>query len=461
MSIRKSNLNYVLGSAISGILSIISIPLFTWYFSVVDIGIYAVFILSVNLLTSVCTLALEQSVLRNYYDLDANGKSELYSTSYAISFFILVIMACMTWVYFDSVSLWIFSEVNTLGVLCILTSIMCTLSLKYTSITLRLEKESLIFSIGQISQRVIVLFLVLYFDIALDLKLTWHYLIVFYSISVFSISILQVLACNRMGYILIKFRNVKFQALKSNLKYSIPLFFSVLIVWSTGSLDKIFLKYYESEYELGLYANAFKFAGAAILVQQLVSTIWIPKSLKLFKNNTDIKFYRSIVTFVTFASLLFFSLFMLSIPVVKLMINHDFHQSLTLMPILMMYPIFFMISEFSGAGIIFKKQPRYALYSSIITFIANVALLYWLIPIYGALGAAISVSISYFIMFLSRTMFSMYCWGNVFSIKSILGIILIILSPIAGYIMDYYIYICLLLLSLYFMARENLMRKLL
>ena len=208
-----------------------------------------------------------------------------------------------------------------------------------------------------------------------------------------------------------------------------PLLGSLLIIWATSSLDKVLLQRFSSSHELGLYANAFKFAGAALLIQQLITTIWAPLSIKWFTEKFESVVFKVILEIVVFASIIFYFLFYQGIPLLKYIIHPDFYDSLMLMPVLITFPIFFLISEFANVGVVFKKRSDLSLISSVFTGIFTCVLFLILIPQYGANGAAYAVSFSYFTMLLMRSVTSYYCWENIYTLSSAAGVCFLLILP--------------------------------
>jgi len=426
---RKNNKNYVLGAAVSGLISILSIPLLTWYFSVKDIAVSALFLIVVNLATTLGTLAMEQFILRFYYESDNRERSEIYTNTYLVSLALFSLGSVVALFFWRDISNSIYYEDSFIGFILLLLSIAASLSIKYTSITLRLENESFYYSVGQILQRGIVLMLVIIICELFDMKMDWLFLCVLTTFSFLFTALFQHLVCIKYKYIDIKYSALSLSVVRNGLKYSIPLLGSLLIIWATSSLDKILLQRFSSSHELGLYANAFKFAGAALLIQQLITTIWAPLSIKWFTEKFEPVVFKTILEIVVFASIIFYSLFYLAIPLLKYIIHPDFYDSLMLMPVLITFPIFFLISEFANVGVVFKKRSDLSLISSVFTGICTCVLFLILIPQYGANGAAYAVSLSYFIMLLMRSITSYYCWKNIYTLSSVTGVCFLLFLP--------------------------------
>nr|WP_302980741.1 oligosaccharide flippase family protein [Plesiomonas shigelloides] len=427
--IRKNNRNYLAGALISGLISILSIPLLTWYFSVKDIAVSALFLVVVNFATTLGTLAMEQFILRVYYESNDQERTEIYTNTYLLSLITFIAGSSISVFFWRTISNSIYYEDSFIGFALLLISIISNLSIKFTSITLRLERESLYYSLGQILQRGIVLLFVFVICELLKMKMDWLFLCALTTFSFVFTSLFQHAVCIKHKYITFKSNAISLAVVTKGLKYSIPLLGSLLIIWATSSLDKVLLQRYTSSHELGLYANAFKFAGAALLLQQLVTTIWAPLSIKWFTDEFDKVIFKITLEIVVLLSIVFYFLFYLAIPLLKYIIHPDFYESLSIMPILITFPIFFLISEFANVGVVFKKRSDLSLISSLVTSIFTCVIFFILIPQYGADGAAYAVSLSYFIMLSMRSITSNYCWENIYTPLSVFGVFSLLILP--------------------------------
>jgi len=69
-----------------------------------------------------------------------------------------------------------------------------------------------------------------------------------------------------------------------------------------------------------------------------------------------------------------------------------------------------MLSETTVVGIGISRRSSFAMLAALIAFGVNVAGNFWLIPIFGAKGAAVSTCVSFLVFFVLRTEFSIYLW---------------------------------------------------
>jgi O-antigen/teichoic acid export membrane protein len=76
----------------------------------------------------------------------------------------------------------------------------------------------------------------------------------------------------------------------------------------------------------------------------------------------------------------------------------------------MVQPLFLMISEVSGIGISVSRATKLLPVITIAAFLLNVGLNLWLIPLYGAAGAAAATAVSTALYLLLKTELSWHLW---------------------------------------------------
>ncbi|EGR4342628.1 oligosaccharide flippase family protein [Vibrio cholerae] len=426
---RKKSLNYIIGSVISGIITLVSIPVLTWYFSSKDIAISALFLIALNLLTMLCSLGLEQYILRNYYELNDSERMESFFSIYLIMILSTIFFSFVMYFLWKKISLYLFYEETWLGIILLITTVFSNVLIKISSVVLRMENESLYYSIGQIFLRALCLFVPLIISKLFRVEFNWLWLISLTALSYYIVAIFQQVICWYCGYIMVGISKNVMMISKKALKYSVPLMGSLFIIWSLSSFDKLILQQIVSEYDLGLYVNAFRFASVGLLLQQLVSTIWSPLSIKWYLKNPNPEAFKITLNISVMMSIVIYLISILLLPFLKYTMHEDFYESLDIVPILLTFPLFFLISEFANVGIVFKKRSDYVFLGSLITAFVTFFLYFSLTTKYGVKGAAYAVSFSYFMMLVVRSYFSRKCWVNIISLKSLLGVLFLLFVP--------------------------------
>ena len=79
----------------------------------------------------------------------------------------------------------------------------------------------------------------------------------------------------------------------------------------------------------------------------------------------------------------------------------------------MAYPLFYTLSETTVVGIGITRKSAYSMAASVIAVLVSVIGNYFLVPIYGAAGAAVSTAIAFWVFFFLRTEFSCIVWRKI------------------------------------------------
>ena len=190
--------------------------------------------------------------------------------------------------------------------------------------------------------------------------------------------------------------NYEVEHYKNIIHYSVPLFFSSIMVTSATYIDRIVVSYFVNLSSLGIYNFALVIAGAAPLLVSPVSTLLVPKLSAFFSLDNKIAFRSSIRTLLNMVSLLYIpsalGIAALSRPILYVFAGKPYEEAYIPLIIIM-----FMSSLFIGAtvlttGISSIRKTRIYLFSSSLSLISNLVLSVILIPIFSIVGAAVSYS---------------------------------------------------------------------
>ena len=188
------------------------------------------------------------------------------------------------------------------------------------------------------------------------------------------------------------------QKLKLELKKHIkPIFtfFGMTLATSIYTmLDTTMLGFLSTNTEVGYYSAATKISHMVLSLITAVTAVLLPR-MSLYINNNDIQNFK-ILTNKMFSIITLFSiplvlgLFLLAKPLIILFSGNDYLPAI--IPMQIMTPIIFIISIASITGIHMLpslNKEKISLISYIAGAITNICFNYFLIPKYGATGAAI------------------------------------------------------------------------
>ncbi|MCQ8212126.1 oligosaccharide flippase family protein [Cetobacterium somerae] len=454
MSLLKKFLSFSIGGYISLLIGLLTTPIITRMISPEEYGIFSMYSLTINILMFVVMLGLDQGFVRFFYEEDTfNAKSALLKKSLKLPMGILIILLPILWTFRIFLVKIIFDNENSrVLIFYIFIGLLFSILNRFSNLAVRMQQKGKLYSFIQVLNQIgnFILILVIYKIYGDNYKVLVLSLIG----STMITAVVSIFFEKKMWFSFENKTKVKYKEL---LEYSYPIAITVVVSWLFQSADKLFIKYYSNLEELGLYAAAFKIIALLNIIQSGFNTFWIPVSFEKYeKEKENIEFFQKIFKLISFAMLIVGICILLGKDLLILILGKKFEDAVKIFPVLIFMPIMNTVSEVTVVGINFKKKTKYHLIISVMITIVNLIGNYLLVPILGAIGAAISTGTSFFLFFLLRTYFSKKSFDCKYNIKKfvILSILLLFYSIYLSFNLSNfqgYIYGCvLLILTLYF-----------
>ena len=178
--------------------------------------------------------------------------------------------------------------------------------------------------------------------------------------------------------------------------YSIPLFFSSILLTGATYIDRIIVSYFINLSELGIYNFALVVASAASLISSPMSAILIPKLSSFFSLENREGFRSSMRILLNITSLIYIpsalGIAALSKPILYVFAGKAYESAYIPLIIIMFMTSFFITASILSSGISSIRKTRIFVLSSGISLSSNLILSLILIPKFGITGASISYS---------------------------------------------------------------------
>ncbi|MBG9983837.1 polysaccharide biosynthesis protein [Aerococcaceae bacterium DSM 111022] len=194
---------------------------------------------------------------------------------------------------------------------------------------------------------------------------------------------------------------------KKLLTYSLPFVFTMGITSLFNANDKLFVNYYASDVELGIFSSATSLIALVNVIQSTFNTVWAPAAIEHYSEYPDDKEYHqkgnnmiTVVMFVVGLSIILFK------DIFSLILGEQFREASLIIPGLIFGPMMYTISETTVNGIVFKEKSKMHVIISLGAFIVDVIANSILVPRFGGVGAGLSTGFSYIVFFTLRTFIS-------------------------------------------------------
>ena len=405
MNTRKV-LAFSIGPIGAAFLGLITLPTVAWLFSPEDIGRLTMLNVTVSFALLLFILGLDQAYVREFHEV--KDKPGLLKAVFIPGFLILLVALIAVGLSPWSISELLFGMDSLLLSGLMVLAILLSFFSRFLSLILRMQERGLAFSMSQLLPKLLFLVIVLGY-LWLGAEAIFQNLML---ANVLALSmVFMVYAWNtRKDWIPALTASIDKAKQNQMIRYAIPLIGSGVAFWGLTAMDKVFLRNLSTFEELGVYSVAVSFAGAALVFQAIFSTVWAPVVYKWAAEGVDPKKIKNVIDFVTLAVIVIWSLAGMFSWVVTYILPPEYVSVQYILLAAMAYPLLYTLSESTGVGIGIQRKTIFSLLAAIVALVINAIANWFLIPIYGAAGAAIGSALAFFIFFAIRTEASSKLW---------------------------------------------------
>ena len=387
-SLAKGMLIYAIGNFGTKILSFLIVPLYTFYISTADMGIYDLLISTVQLLCPLVTMQIADAA----YSWIIRGKEEakdcIASSMTLLGINTIIAVAVTGLVHWIS-PIPYFWQFLALMVSYNALSVMQKL--------LRGLKNQRLFAVSGIAYTAIFLVLNVV-QICLLHKGVGSLLTSAFVANVLTIGLIVLLEKRiRVNFL----KKPRFGLIKAMLAFAIPLIPNQLSWWVINSSDRYIITAFLGLSATGIFAIAHKFPSILQLVLSLFTTSW--QDLAVADTDKPDGFYADVFRRLYVIA---FTLLLPVIPATKLVITwfmeEIYHQAACYVAFLYLGTVFQAFSSFYGVGYLRGKDTRQASATSIYGALVNIAVHVALVKFIGLQAASLSTFLGFLVMWLIR-----------------------------------------------------------
>lgn len=414
---------YAFGPIGSVFLGLGTIPILAWFYDVETVGQISLLIVTTNFFLILCCFGMDQNYIRSYHE-ELNKKKLLFNMILPGTLFFLVLLL-INFLKQDFLG-FLFPKINSIASTLIIFNLYSVFLLRFLTLDFRMTENAKVFSLYQVLPKIIYLISIIGAVFFLDNR-DINELIIIYCLS----NIVPAL------YLFLKFsRNLRdFKLLEKRsflqtFKYSFPFVISGLIYSFFSIIDRYLITIFSNLSELGKYSIAVSIAGAATIFVSIFNTIWAPTIFKKLANSDEsINIEKNAIACISIILILILIVGILS-PFIPLFLPKDYINIEKVVIVYLLVPLFYMLSEITGVGILVVKKTNVLILCYLACLVFNLITSYFLIPYYGAIGAAVSVALSYYIFFLLKTYFGFKYWKKYHLLRLLWLSVIMLIMPI-------------------------------
>lgn len=395
----KNSAIYYLSTILTKGISFFLLPFYTSVFTTSDYGVLEMVSILSTLTIVLFTFQINEGVGRYYNELSSHEEIKIYTSS--VTFFSL-----LSFGFFFLLSWLLVVPISQFVHLSKLETLIATGSISLNGI-FYLAQNQLIWKLKPTHQMIssmVYNITTIGLTIALILFYDWGVEGVFMAQIVGAfIGILFVTFFNRFDLIL----KVSWKIIKKLLHFSFPLIPNALAIYAFMYVDRVFIQNMLGYDALGVYSFSFKIASILMIAHFGMSTALSPLIYKFYKDPETPQKIRTIFRIFTLISMVtMFGLTIFSFDLVSIMAGSDGYEDAPYyIPLLLLSIYIGSLSQFFP-GLIISKRTKLISLISITMGLLNLILNYFLIDLYGIMGACISTAIAAFFNYLTYRHFA-------------------------------------------------------
>ncbi len=188
------------------------------------------------------------------------------------------------------------------------------------------------------------------------------------------------------------------------LRFCLPLVPSTVFWWITSVSDRYMVAYFVSDAENGLYSVAYKIPTLLTYVVTIFNDAWKLSAVSDAEGKERVNFYSKVYKY--YIAVMFMGGVALAVTAQlssAILFNKAYHSAWIYIPILSAATVFTSLDTFMGSAYFTVKRTSMSLWTSLAGAALNILLNFILIPPYGAMGASIATFVSYFAVFIIRS----------------------------------------------------------
>lgn len=411
------------GTIINMFLSLLTTPLITRLVDPNEYGQLSIFTMYTSIGVMVLCIGLDQALVRFYYDEDSiQYKQGLLKLCFVLP--MIVSLFCSVVIILLSFTGIIVFEFKPFMMILLCVNVVVNIWSRISVLLLRITYQSKRYALSNIIPKIIYIIIA----IPLILLINCDDLLVLVIATIVSF-IVQALYATIATKELWELKNTKL--LKNSrelILYGAPFILSMGLTTLFQATDKMFLNYYYTYTEVGIYSSAMTLVNIFAIIQTTFNALWGPMQVEHYvKNPEDTTFIKKGNIYITIVMFFIGISLILSKDIFALLLGEKYRIAAYILPFLIFNPIMYTISETTCSGIGISKKSYLNIYISIgaciVNYVGNTAL----VPKLGCQGAAISTGISYIVFFSLRTAFSNKYYYIDYGLKKFVAFTIVVL----------------------------------
>jgi len=385
---------YGTGVIFRSLTSFIMLPIYTRYLTPADYGVIGLLIVSFIIVENLFGARLLEAVPKFYYAVQDEGSNSLsnavVSTALIVTTTVSLLSTLLLVIIRDEFSSVAFGSIEFGTVVGIFSITLLTSALEqYALVFIRLQQKPVLF-VSICACKLVV-------QVALNI-----WLVVFLELGVIGVAI-SAAGSSFIFAIFLTAYTVNYTGLRFNryiaaemISYAWPLWVAGLAGIYIWTSSHYFIRVFGSLDEVGLFALAAKFASILMVgFWEPFFRYWQTERFNLYHKGDARAAFRSVFYFIsTILVVVALGVSIFSDPVIRIMAAPEFHESISIVPFLVLGTLFSALVTFADFGCLVNGRTKLIARNTYVVALLITVLYFIAVPSFGFLGAAVGLMLA-------------------------------------------------------------------
>ena len=384
-----------------------SLLLVAWFIPADTWGQLDIFISTSTLIMNICILGLDQSFMRFFNEppspLDRKG---LLGNCFGISTLCLAVTAVICCVFFPQQVLGVFfsEKMPNIYLLYLFVNAFMAMIGRYVNLVYRMSGSIKLYTLESVLMQ---FFTKVFFVLGVFVSNDLNTLVLFAvgGMTVFGIVFLFVIRRD----ITITPSVIFTKANRQILPYGLALMPTAVMLWLNSLFSKVYIAKTIGNSQAGVFSMVSTLSQVVAIIQAGFATFW---SAFIYANyKTEQEKIKQVHDYLTFIIVEFFCVLVIFEDLIFWVLGSEYAKGIEVFPIMVLVPVFLIISETTVYGISIAKKPIYDTIGIGLSVVTNIGFCFLLAPQFQLYGVCLALCLSNLIMFVFRTVIAqkLYC----------------------------------------------------
>ena len=384
-----------------------SLLLVAWFIPADTWGQLDIFISTSTLIMNICILGLDQSFMRFFNEpptpLDRKG---LLGNCFGISAICLAVTAAFCCIVCPQAVLGVFfsEKMPDIYLLYLFVNAFMAMIGRYVNLVYRMSGSIKLYTLESVLMQ---FFTKVFFVLGVFVSNDLNTLILFAvgGMTVFGVVFLFVIRRD----ITLAPSVIFTKANRQILPYGLALMPTAVMLWLNSLFSKVYISKTIGNSQAGVFSMVSTLSQVVAIIQAGFATFW---SAFIYANyKTEQEKIKQVHDYLTFIIVEFFCVLVIFEDIIFLILGNEYAKGIEVFPIMVLVPVFLIISETTVYGISIAKKPIYDTIGIGLSVVTNIGFCFLLAPEFQLYGVCLALCLSNLIMFVFRTVIAqkLYC----------------------------------------------------